>query len=201
MKPIDPSETHETATARRRKEQVLHAAAQCFRQEGFHQTSMAKISNAAGMSLGHIYHYFKSKESIIEGIVAREHSELSQLIADVTAKAEKTADPVAAIMEHTPKSIARYMAPHQASLGLDILAESSRNLEVAALIQQNDAEVQQAFYDLLGSNLPEVKSRCEIVAALLEGLSARTLRNPKINDILDHKMLLNVLKHILTEAC
>ena len=56
--------------AKRRKEQVLVAAVECFKLQGFHKTSMSQISAAAGMSSGHIYHYFGSKEAIVEAIVA-----------------------------------------------------------------------------------------------------------------------------------
>src|ERR1700710_1816804 len=52
--------------------QVLDAASVCFADEGFHGTSMARLAKAAGMSVGHIYHYFDSKEAIIAAIVQRE---------------------------------------------------------------------------------------------------------------------------------
>src|SRR5476649_2466882 len=52
--------------------QVLDAASVCFAQEGFHGTSMARLAKAAGMSVGHIYHYFDGKEAIIAAIVQRE---------------------------------------------------------------------------------------------------------------------------------
>ena len=40
--------------AGKRCEQVLDAAAACFRRRGFHGASMAEISREAGMSVGHI---------------------------------------------------------------------------------------------------------------------------------------------------
>ena len=39
-----------------RREQVLNAAAECFRQGGFHGTSIAQICKRAKMSPGHVYH-------------------------------------------------------------------------------------------------------------------------------------------------
>jgi AcrR family transcriptional regulator len=54
-----------------RRQQILDAAAACFVREGFHGTSIAKISKAAGMSPGHIYHFFESKEAIIGALVER----------------------------------------------------------------------------------------------------------------------------------
>jgi TetR/AcrR family transcriptional regulator, repressor for uid operon len=49
--------------AEARREQVLDAAAHCFRRHGYHGASMAEIAGAAAMSPGHIYHYFQSKEA------------------------------------------------------------------------------------------------------------------------------------------
>ncbi|HEY8331773.1 MAG TPA: TetR/AcrR family transcriptional regulator [Pseudomonas sp.] len=187
----------ETAIARRRKEQVLAAAAECVRREGFHRTSMSQISAAAGMSSGHIHHFFGGKEGIIAGIVAREHSELGQLIEDVK-DASRSTDAVSAIVEHVPRSAASYMENGHAALTMEILAECSRNPEVASLIQRNDLEVRSAFHELLGGSTPEVQSRCEIVAALLEGLSARALRNPRLAASLDQAMLERVVRFALS---
>ena len=69
--------------AKRRKEQVLEAAVECFKLQGFHKTSMSQISAAAGMSSGHIYHYFGSKEGIVEAIVARDRSQIETYISNV----------------------------------------------------------------------------------------------------------------------
>src|SRR5690606_3781514 len=57
-----------------RRAQILDAAAECFRREGFHGSSMARIAATAGMSPGHLFHYFKRKEDIVEAIVTRERT-------------------------------------------------------------------------------------------------------------------------------
>jgi len=194
---MTPKQTDETATARRRKEQVFTAAADCVRREGFHRTSMSQISAAAGMSPGHIYHYFDNKEGIITGIVACQYSELGQLIEDLKHTTRQS-DAISAIVAHTPKSAARHMDVGNAALTMEILAEAARNPTVAALIQQRDKEVSKSFRDLLGGNSPEVESRCEIVAALLEGLGARVLRNPELGTALDLEMLQRVVRYVLT---
>lgn len=186
----------ETLTARRRKEQVLTAAAECFRRSGFHRTSMADIAAASGMRSGHIYHYFGSKEGIVEAIVARENSELGLLVDEVKT-ATRSTDAATAIVDHMPQAAARYMDRGRASLMMDILAEATRNPEIAGLVQRADDEVRQAFYGLLGDASPETQSRCEIIAALLDGLAARALRNPALADTLDQKMLQRVVRNLL----
>ena len=44
----------EGARADVRRQQILSAAARCFREKGFHGASISQISKAAGMSAGHI---------------------------------------------------------------------------------------------------------------------------------------------------
>ena len=67
---IDP------ALAQARREQVLSAASECFKRKGYHGAGMAEISRTAGMSAGHIYNYFESKEAIIESIIAKDMEEM-----------------------------------------------------------------------------------------------------------------------------
>jgi AcrR family transcriptional regulator len=68
----------ESDRAAQRRHQVLDAAAICFRNHGFHGASMAQISKTAGMSPGHIYHYFDNKEAIIAAIVERDMEEMME---------------------------------------------------------------------------------------------------------------------------
>jgi AcrR family transcriptional regulator len=59
-----PKVSQEHSDARRR--QIIDAAYQCFARKGFHQTSMRDIYRQAGLSPGAVYHYFDSKDAIIE---------------------------------------------------------------------------------------------------------------------------------------
>ncbi|MFG0632038.1 TetR/AcrR family transcriptional regulator [Pseudomonas sp. xss_2] len=188
----------DSAVAVRRKEQVLAAAAECVRMDGFHRTSMSQISAAAGMSSGHIHHFFGGKEGIIEGVVAREHSELGDFLEEVRNAAGHS-DAISAFTELVPKCAERYMAPGHAALAIEILAEASRNQKVASLIYKNDDSVSESFHELFGGPTPEVQSRCEIIAALFEGLSARAIRNPESAERIDMKMLQRVIYRILKE--
>ena len=49
-----------------RRQEIIEAAYRCFARNGFHQTTMRDIYAEAGLSAGAIYHYFTSKEEIIE---------------------------------------------------------------------------------------------------------------------------------------
>ena len=58
------SEDHLTA----RREQILAAARRCFLRKGVHNTSMQDLIGEAGMSVGAVYRYFRSKDEIINAI-------------------------------------------------------------------------------------------------------------------------------------
>jgi len=58
------SEDHLTA----RREQILVAARACFLRKGLHNTSMQDLIKEAGLSVGAVYRYFKSKDEIIAAI-------------------------------------------------------------------------------------------------------------------------------------
>src|SRR3954451_7223267 len=51
-----------------RREQILDAARVCFLAKGLHNTSMQDLIHEAGLSVGAVYRYFKSKNEIINAI-------------------------------------------------------------------------------------------------------------------------------------
>ncbi len=54
-----------------RKAQILQAAQQVFARQSFHDVSMQTIAQTAGLSVGGVYWYFKSKDEIIAALLAR----------------------------------------------------------------------------------------------------------------------------------
>jgi AcrR family transcriptional regulator len=58
------SEAHLAA----RRQQILDAARTCFIRNGFHASSMQDVIAEAGLSVGAVYRYFKSKTDIVDAI-------------------------------------------------------------------------------------------------------------------------------------
>ncbi len=58
------SEAHLAA----RRQQILDAAQRCFSEQGFHSTTMQDVISEAGLSVGAVYRYFKSKNELITAI-------------------------------------------------------------------------------------------------------------------------------------
>ncbi len=54
-----------------RRQHIISAAEVCFARLGIHATTLENIRAEAGLSRGAVYHYFKSKEDIVEGLRER----------------------------------------------------------------------------------------------------------------------------------
>lgn len=54
-----------------RKNQIMDTALELFAQEGYHQTTVSRIANQAGISKGLMYNYFESKEELLQAIIGK----------------------------------------------------------------------------------------------------------------------------------
>ena len=64
-----PKLSHEVMEERRAR--IEEAARELFIKRGFHATSMRDIAAGADASLGNLYNYYRTKEDILESIIAR----------------------------------------------------------------------------------------------------------------------------------
>ena len=76
-----------------RRQEIIDAAYRCFARKGFHQTTMRDIYAEAGLSPGAIYHYFDSKDDIIEASFLFDY----QRALPVIERALNAVDPMLAI--------------------------------------------------------------------------------------------------------
>jgi len=53
-----------------RREDILKAALELFREEGFEKVTVESIAKGAGIAKGSVYNYFKTKESVYEAVIA-----------------------------------------------------------------------------------------------------------------------------------
>lgn len=60
--------TRRTADAKDRREAILTAALECFVTRGFHGTAVPQVAKAAGMATGTMYHYFPSKQALVNAL-------------------------------------------------------------------------------------------------------------------------------------
>ncbi|CAM5424309.1 MULTISPECIES: TetR/AcrR family transcriptional regulator [unclassified Thauera] len=180
------SSTTDHTRAEARRQQILCAAAQCFREHGFHGASIAQISKSAGMSAGHIYHYFDNKEAIIAAIVAQDLEGLLKLSAELRA----AGDIGQALIERAAEGVADQLDPATAGLKLEIAAEAARNPRVAEIVREADlacrrslAATLRAIRSAAGHDDDDAKieGMVEVLATLFEGLLLRSIRNPELD--------------------
>jgi TetR/AcrR family transcriptional regulator, repressor of fatR-cypB operon len=63
-----------------RRESILDAALRCFVERGFYGTSMPEIAEAAEVAAGTIYHYFDSKEALVNAVYRAWKSKVGQRV-------------------------------------------------------------------------------------------------------------------------
>jgi len=77
------AETKAPAVDRRR--QILDAAIRVFARQGFHSCRVSDIADEAGVAYGLVYHYFKSKDQVLNELFTERWSLLLAAIDEVDA--------------------------------------------------------------------------------------------------------------------
>lgn len=185
MSALDKKQSDQERALSRRK-QVLDAAESCFTRSGFHGASMAEISKAAGMSIGHIYNYFDGKDAIIGAFVQMNVERVSEMMEEMA----KRSDILQALLDNVEHSVYRDQQPGVWKLPLEIFAEASRNPAIAAVVQAADKISREQLRALLvkgrtDRGLPTeagmIDGRIEAIISLFQGLRIRTLHNPTLD--------------------
>src|SRR3712207_3012588 len=66
-----------------RRRQILDAAVRVFARQGFHTCRVSDIADEAGVAYGLVYHYFPSKEAVLDTLFLERWNVLLEAIADV----------------------------------------------------------------------------------------------------------------------
>ena len=69
-----------------RRRQILDAAIRVFARQGFHACRVSDIANEAGVAYGLVYHYFKSKDQVLNELFVERWSLLLHAIEEVDAR-------------------------------------------------------------------------------------------------------------------
>src|SRR5882672_12405623 len=73
--PSKKPNTTKTAKGEQTKALILSTALEMLHERGYERTTMRAIAEKAGVSLGNAYHYFGSKEHLIQAFYHRTHEE------------------------------------------------------------------------------------------------------------------------------
>ena len=176
---IDP------ALAEARRTQVLDAAQDCFRRKGYHGAGMAEIAKTAGMSAGHIYNYFASKEAIIEAIIEQNMEEMFSIFQQFE---DQPGELVNVMLDGCDEGVERHLDKEHKALELEMLAEAARNQKVACLLQQSDTQARVSMRRVLTGERSLIKDitdkemdgRINVIFAMFGGLLLRRTLYPEL---------------------
>jgi AcrR family transcriptional regulator len=78
--------TPRSQTAIDKRRTILDAAVRVFARQGFHRCRVSDIADEAGVAYGLVYHYFDTKEEILDTLFLERWELLLAAIADVDAR-------------------------------------------------------------------------------------------------------------------
>lgn len=137
-----PKTTSSVDVSVERRKQILGAAVKAFAEKGFHATRVSDVARRAGVAYGLIYHYFSSKDDLLESIFADNWAiflkVLAELREDDSLPAVEKLSRVAGLMVDALQVVPQTMQV--------IIQEVSRS---ARFVQPEKLEAFQAAFDAI----------------------------------------------------
>ncbi len=171
--------TKSSSLSQQRREEIFQAAHKCFLSRGFHATSMTDIAREFGMSVGHVYNYFPSKQAIIEGLIEQGIEEFYINSRELLS----CSSDFAKAREAIKRSMSPNHNPDQIRLTLELLVEATHDPKLSKVIEEADRKVRSHLMEMhhITISNQEEEAKLEVMMAMFEGLGMRILRHPGIN--------------------
>lgn len=129
-----------------RREQILVAARACFLRKGLHNTSMQDLIQEAGLSVGAVYRYFKSKNEIVNAIATVVAGGIQMQIDAVADRRLPLADSLDAVLE----VIDAQLGPDgNLPIALQVWSEATLDPAIAAIVRERYAGLRAAIRRLV----------------------------------------------------
>ncbi len=78
---VRKTSAHVRAKRERRRDEILHAALQAFREHGFHRATLDHIAERLGVRKTALYHYFPDKDAILHACHVDSLARLERIVA------------------------------------------------------------------------------------------------------------------------
>ncbi len=79
----DPPNKNGEKQADNKKFKIFQSALQIFANKGFHGATIDEIAALSGVGKGSVYRYFKSKEELLEELLAETYNKIIKMISDI----------------------------------------------------------------------------------------------------------------------
>lgn len=91
--------TIERTAAEEKRRLLLDAAVRVFARKGYHSARVGDIAEEAGVAYGLLYHYFRSKEEVLETIFRSTWSEMLATVESIAATGTPAAEQLRKVTE------------------------------------------------------------------------------------------------------
>ncbi|MND26768.1 HTH-type transcriptional repressor KstR2 [compost metagenome] len=129
-----------------KRKEILEAAHRCFLRYGLQGASISMICKEARMSPGHLYHYFPSKDAIIEQMA----DEYLSTLHTYFDRQRETGD-VATVLLSEIWSMTSWDDTAHCRILFELLAEAGRNDRVRDILADNTKSIRQLLAQTLKS--------------------------------------------------
>jgi len=120
-----------STAAEEKRRVILDAAVRVFAHKGFHTSRVGDIANEAGVAHGLLYHYFSSKNEVLETIFRENWSVLVERIRAV----EESGEPAREQLRHVAAILLRTWR-HQPDVVRVVVREIARSPEIQGRISE-----------------------------------------------------------------
>jgi AcrR family transcriptional regulator len=170
----------EPVTEIARRDQLVDSAIQLIAEQGHARASLSRIAKRAGVSKAAVLYYFKTKDDLLDAVLARV---LGGLKAQIESSVRSTADPVEAVFAYL-RSMVAYLTANPAHVRL--IAEAPAIAELAGHpYVRADPDRWQPFADLLAAAQKsgqlrdfDTKPVAILIGGAVDGLVAQWLAEP-----------------------
>jgi TetR/AcrR family transcriptional repressor of nem operon len=164
-----------------KRERLIAAARETIYRQGIEKTTLADIAAEAGVPLGNVYYYFKTKQDIVEAVVQSHLIEARQMLAALDDAYDSPRDRLKALfgaLTSQADQIARYGCPH-GTLCLE-LDKRVGDPGLAARLMREPVDWAQRQFAALGC--PDADALAVEVIARYQGaaLLSSTFRDPAL---------------------
>ena len=165
------------------REQILSAAASCFRERGIKATKMQEIAKRAGISVGNFYSYFENKDAIFEEFAQREVARLARKIDEIVNGRVSLEEQRRQFRE----SLRKQLAVQRARVKIEIIEEAARNSSMGEIVRRSDAQVRELIKKMHRSRSSaevsdeEIEVMVEMDMALVDGMAFRLIAHPELD--------------------
>lgn len=149
------------------RQQILDAAFELFANVGYSKTSISAVAKKAGVSKGLIYHYFDSKEAILEGIF----DQLVQIGEEILNFPEgfTPTDKIRQILEQTFGFIENQTGLGKLMIGLALQTDTMKTLQ-PKLDEVNKSQMELYIHLLEELNYEKPEIEAYKLGAMMDGI-------------------------------